>query len=274
LSTCRALFAPARGGLFTTPVNQDGFLTTVEQLADIGREPAIRATQATLQTLGERIAGGEARDLAEQLPPELAPWIASTGKPQRIDVDGFLRRVAKREGVDVETAERHARAVFEALRREVTPDEFEDMVAELPKDYAPLLPRGTHIEVLGADAFLRHVADRAAIDEQAAERATDAVLETLAERIAGGEVDDLITRLSVRLHPPLERGRERSGGKATRMSLDEFVRRVAEREGVDPEQAREHARAVLVTLREAVGDEEFRDVTVQLPDEYLTALTR
>jgi uncharacterized protein (DUF2267 family) len=257
-----------------TSVDEDDFLTTVEQLAGIGRDRAERAAQATLETLGERIAGGEARDLAEQLPPEVAPWIASTGNPQPFDVDGFVRRVAKREGVDVETAERHARAVLEALRREVTSDEFEDMVAELPKDYAPLLPRGTHIDVIGADAFLRHVADRAGIDEDRAKRATTAVLETLAERIAGGEVDDLIARLSARLHPPLKRGRERSGGKATRMSLDEFLRRVAEREGVDPDQAREHARAVLVTLREAVGDEEFRDVTVQLPDEYLTALTR
>jgi uncharacterized protein (DUF2267 family) len=255
-------------------VNGDGFLTTVEQLAGIGRDRAMQATQATLETLGERIAGGEARDLAEQLPPELAPWIASTGNPQKFDAGSFVRRVAKREEVDVDTAEQHARAVFEALRREVTPDEFEDMVAELPKDYAPLLPRGTHVEVVGADAFLRHVADRAAIDEDRAKRATDAVLETLAERIAGGEVEDLVMRLPVRLRPPLERGRERSGGKAQRMSLDEFVRRIAEREGVDAEQAREHARAVLVTLREAVGEKEFRDITVQLPDEYLTTLTR
>ncbi|HEY0318075.1 MAG TPA: DUF2267 domain-containing protein [Solirubrobacterales bacterium] len=255
-------------------MNEDGFLTTVEQLAGVGRDTATRAAQATLSVLGERIAGGEARDLAAQLPPEPASWIASTGNPQRFDADGFVRRVAKREGVDVETAERHARAVLEALRREVTPDEFEDMVAELPKDYAPLLPRGPYIEVVGADVFLRHVADRAGIDEDAARRATDAVLETLAERIAGGEVDDLILRLPVRLRPPLKRGRERSGGKAQRMSLDEFLRRVAEREEVDAEQAREHARAVLVTLREAVGEKEFRDVTVQLPDEYLAALTR
>jgi uncharacterized protein (DUF2267 family) len=262
------------GNDFTTPADEDGFLTTVEQVAGIGRDRATRATQATLETLGERIAEGEARDLAEQLPPQLAPWIAVTGNPRRIDVDGFLRRVAKREGVDVGTAERHARAVFEALRRTVSPDEFDDMVAELPKDYAQLLPRGSHIEVLGADAFLRHVADRAALDEDGAERATDAVLETLAERIAGGEVDDLIERLPVRLHAPLKRGKERSGGRARRMSLEQFVDRVAGLEGVDAEVAGEHVRAVLATLREAVGDEEWRDITVQLPDEYLAALRR
>jgi uncharacterized protein (DUF2267 family) len=254
--------------------NEDDFLTTVEQLADVGRERATRATQATLATLGERIAAGEARDIAEQLPPEPAAWIAATGNPEPFDVDEFLRRVAEREGVDVETAERHARAVFEALRRTITAAEFEDMQAELPRDFAPLLPRGPHIEVLAADSFLRRVADRAGLPEEAAERATDAVLETLAERIAGGEVDDLIARLPLRLHPPLKRGRERSGGKARRMSLDQFLAGVAEREGVGPEDAREHARAVLATLREAVGEEEFRDVTVQLPHDYEAALTR
>jgi uncharacterized protein (DUF2267 family) len=261
-------------GSLTAPIDEGGFLTIVEQLAGIGRERAAQATRAVLETLGERIAAGEARDLAERLPPGLAPWIATTGRPEPFDVDEFLRRVAEREAVDAETAERHARAVFEALARAVTQKEFADTVAELPKDYAPLLPRGPHVEVVPADAFLRSVADRAGLDEGAAEGTTRAVLETLAERIAGGEVDDLIARLPPDFHPPLKQGRERSGGQATRMSLDRFVERVAEREGVDAPHAREHARAVLVTLREAVGEQEFLDITVQLPDEYVTALTR
>jgi uncharacterized protein (DUF2267 family) len=52
------------------------------------------------------------------------------------------------------------------------------------------------------------------------------------------------------------------------MSLDDFVRRIAEREGVTPAEAREHARAVFATLREAVGEDEFRDVSAQVPLEY------
>jgi uncharacterized protein (DUF2267 family) len=51
------------------------------------------------------------------------------------------------------------------------------------------------------------------------------------------------------------------------MSPERFLDRVAEREGVSPEAAGDHARAVLTTLREAVG-EEFYDVRVQLPPEY------
>jgi uncharacterized protein (DUF2267 family) len=48
----------------------------------------------------------------------------------------------------------------------------------------------------------------------------------------------------------------------------EFLVAVAEREGVTPDQAREHARAVFAALREAVGPKEFSDMAAQLPDEY------
>jgi uncharacterized protein (DUF2267 family) len=58
------------------------------------------------------------------------------------------------------------------------------------------------------------------------------------------------------------------------MSLDRFLDRVAEREGVTPEQASTDARAVFITLREAVGDEEFFDITVQLPPEYAVLWVR
>jgi uncharacterized protein (DUF2267 family) len=255
-------------------MDYERFLTIVEQAAGIDRERAELAARATLQTLAERIAAGEARDLAEQLPPELAPWVGTTSAAERFDVGEFLRRVAEREGVDVAIAERHAGAVLGALGQAVGPRELDDVAAELPRDFARLLPRGPYIEILPADEFLQRVAARAGLDAGGARRATDAVLQTLAERIAGGEVDDLIAHLPVALHPPLERGRERTGGKATRMSLEDFVRRVAELEGVSFAHARDHARAVLVTLREAVGDEEFLDVTVQLPREYesVTAL--
>jgi uncharacterized protein (DUF2267 family) len=56
------------------------------------------------------------------------------------------------------------------------------------------------------------------------------------------------------------------------MSAERFMQRIAEREGVTPAVAARHARAVLTTLREAVGDDEFFDVTVQLPPDLAAAL--
>jgi uncharacterized protein (DUF2267 family) len=246
------------------------FLTTVAQKARISRDAAERATRATLTTLAERISSGQARDLAAQLPPELAPWLATDSGPEPFDVDEFVGRVADREGTDLATATRHAQAVFSALGRTVRAEEIEDMAAELPKNFAPLIAEAQNrfVEVMPAAEFLRRVADRAAVDEEAARRAADAVLETLGERIAGGEVEDLIQQLPVELHEPLRRGDALSNGAARKMSLEEFVRRIAEREGVTPDQAHEHARAVFATLREAVHEHEFLDVVAQLPRDY------
>src|SRR6266536_2206172 len=104
-----------------------------------------------------------------------------------------------------------------------------------------------------------------------AQRATEAVLETLAERIAPGDVEDLIARLPIPMHAALKRGMAQADDVSRRMPADEFVARVARRAGIDVEQARGYAHAVLSTLRELVP-EEFFDVTVQLPDEYWVRL--
>jgi uncharacterized protein (DUF2267 family) len=255
-------------------ITQEQFVTTVARTARIGLERAQRAVEATLQTLAERIDAGEARDLAGELPDEVAPWLATSTPAERFDIGEFLRRVGEREGTDIETAERHAAAVFVALQRAVSPREFADLAAELPKDFTPLLPAGADIEVISAESFIQRVADRAATDPDEARRAIDAVLQTLALRIAGGEVDDLRARLPVQFHPALERGKELSGGKATRMRLDDFVRRVAEEEGISLDRALEHVSAVLRTVRDAVGEEEFLDVTSQLPAEYEALVRR
>jgi uncharacterized protein (DUF2267 family) len=255
-------------------VTQEQFVTTVAQAARIGLDRAERATQATLQTLAERIDAGVARELAEELPDDVAPWLATTTSAERLDIDEFLRRVADREDVDIETAQRHAAAVFVALQRAVSRQEFAALSAQLPKDFAPLLPVGPDIDVISAGSFIQRVADRAATDADEARRAIDAVLETLAMRIAGGEVDDLRARLPVEFHPALKRGKELSGGKATRMRLDDFVRRVAGEEGIPLDRALEHVSAVLRTVREAVGEQEFLDVTSQLPAEYEALVRR
>jgi uncharacterized protein (DUF2267 family) len=253
-------------------MDRDHFVGLVAMTAGISREDAERAVEATLQTLAERITGGEARQLAERLAPELAPWLNTTEPAEPFDVDEFVRRVAEREGSDAVTAERHARAVMAVLMQAVGPKEFDDVVAQLPRDFAPLLARGEDLDLMSAEEFWQRVAARAGLDPERARRATAAVLETLAERIAVGEVDDLIARLDLPLHEPLKVGRAHGGGVARRMPFERFVQRIAEREGVTPSRALADARAVMTTLREAIGDDEFFDVTVQLPGDYVAAL--
>jgi uncharacterized protein (DUF2267 family) len=52
------------------------------------------------------------------------------------------------------------------------------------------------------------------------------------------------------------------------MSLEEFLTRVATREGVDHEEAKRHARAVFAALRQFVPGKEIHDVESELPAEY------
>jgi uncharacterized protein (DUF2267 family) len=51
-------------------------------------------------------------------------------------------------------------------------------------------------------------------------------------------------------------------------SLDEFFQRVSIREDVPLATAREHARAVMSVLRDALSKGEFEDIRAQLPIEY------
>jgi uncharacterized protein (DUF2267 family) len=257
------------------------FITTIEQRTGVGWDRAEHAARAALETLGERISGGQARDLARDLPSDVRRWLldSAAGDAEAFDATEFVRRVAEREGVDTDTAEQHARAVFVAVARLVPGREFEQMVAELPRDYRSLIgdalgrqrdPAGP--EVVPEHEFLDRVGGRAGLDAAAAERAAEAVLETLGERIAGGEADDIASVLPGALRGALERGRASTRGKARKMSLDEFVGRIADREGVAWEDALEHARAVFTTLREALPDKEWSDLLDELPRGYQEAL--
>ncbi|MBC6458940.1 DUF2267 domain-containing protein [Actinomadura sp. HBU206391] len=250
---------------FITIVAHEAVLDDIEQ--------AERAAQATLETLARRLSPGQARDLLAELPAELKPWIHPRGERQIFDADEFLRRVSGRLGVDMATAERLSRAVFYALGRAVSTKEIADLAADLPGDFEPLIAeaQGRFAEILPAEEFVNRVATRAGLDTRGAQRATEATLETLAERVAGGDVDDLIGQLPVQLHGALKRGRSESPD-ARRMSLDRFLARIAQREGVSPDKARAHARAVLATLREAVADKEFFDLDAQLPAEFRTLI--
>jgi uncharacterized protein (DUF2267 family) len=227
-----------------------------------------------LETLAERITGGEARDIAVFLPKELRGILESALEPaEGFGLEEFLRRVADREGVDERTAAEHARAVFTALGLAVAPGELRDMAAQLPREFEPLLQAaGLGRERAMQDPDLvETVARLAHLDRDEARRATEAVLEALAVRISNGEVEDLKQELPVDLHPALDRGLSESTA-AVPISMDEFLRRLAEREGVSREEVEQHARAVFAALREVVSSKEFSDVVSQLPHEYAPLL--
>ena len=119
-------------------MKHDEFIGQVQHRARLrSRGDAERATWATLQTLGERLAGGEAKDFASQLPPVLAKYALSgqAGAGEHFSVDEFFRRVSDREGVDLPKAVFHACVVISVLQEALSQGEIDDIRAQLPPEY-------------------------------------------------------------------------------------------------------------------------------------------
>lgn len=105
-------------------------------------EHARTATEATLRTLGSRLAGGETRDLAAQLPGSLGDYLPETGEGSSFPVMEFYERVSEADGCPTERARQHARAVMAAVKASVTENEFDHLAAQLPSEYDDLLGTG------------------------------------------------------------------------------------------------------------------------------------
>lgn len=120
------------------------FIRNVQEQAGCKEQgQALRAIQATLQTLGERLFQGEAEQLAAQLPRELQPYLQQPENRSKMQLDEFLQRVGAREGTDLQIAEQHARAVISVLCRAVSRGEIEDVLSQLPASYLKLFGEET-----------------------------------------------------------------------------------------------------------------------------------
>ena len=114
------------------------------------------------------------------------------------------------------------------------------------------------------DEFLTEVRNLAELgDNEEAEKAARATLETLRERLAGNEPSNLAAQLP----PEIASYVEGTGGQ-DRFGVDEFYSRVAQREGVSQDEAARHARAVATALQTAVTGGELDDVRSQLGNDY------
>jgi uncharacterized protein (DUF2267 family) len=112
------------------------FIAHVAQNAELSEEDAATLTRATLATLAERISGGEAQDLAAQLPAALQTALISAHEnAEAFSFKEFVDRTAERAGTDTDVAEVAIAAVLATLRDAVTPGEFDDVLSQLPADF-------------------------------------------------------------------------------------------------------------------------------------------
>ena len=117
------------------------FIAQVQRRANLDtRDEAELAIGAVFVTLAERLAGGEAKDLASQLPPELAIYLQQpfAGAGESFSLDEFFTHVGEREGIDSADAAFHARVVLGLVSEVVTMGEIENVRAQLPADLRQL----------------------------------------------------------------------------------------------------------------------------------------
>jgi uncharacterized protein (DUF2267 family) len=114
------------------------------------------------------------------------------------------------------------------------------------------------------DQFIAEVRNLAELaNNEEAEKATRATLETLKERLAGNEPSNLAAQL-----PPEIASYVEGSGSGEPFSVEEFYDRVAQKEGVSRDEAVRHARAVVTVVQTAVTGGEVDDVRSQLGDDY------
>lgn len=120
-------------------MQQNEIVDRIESRGDFESESAaLDAAQATLRTLGERISAGQAEDIAEQLPDELAgPVLTAGGEAEAFSPSTFVGRVSHREDADGET-ESHVRAVLRTVGDALEKDQWDAVTGQLPPEYRPL----------------------------------------------------------------------------------------------------------------------------------------
>jgi uncharacterized protein (DUF2267 family) len=103
------------------------------ELANTGE--ALRATRATLLTLGQRLPEGNAADLAASLPMEIKWYMTGAVHEhgQRFDWSEFVDRVSEIEQTDRSEAAYHSRVVVDLVRTVVPESDFQQLRDALPE---------------------------------------------------------------------------------------------------------------------------------------------
>lgn len=99
-------------------MNDDELISAIQENSDLDdRDEVERAAYATLTVLGLRLAGG-------------------------FSLDDFYDRVGRLEGTGHDEARRHARAVMAGVKAAIDRYEWDNILDQLPADYADLMVAG------------------------------------------------------------------------------------------------------------------------------------
>jgi uncharacterized protein (DUF2267 family) len=115
------------------------FIKRVQKLAGLeSQEEAMKATEASLETLGERLTKAEREKLAAQLPKELKEYLLKRPHPDRFVLEAFYERVSARADIRYHNAVKQAQAVMAVMMEAISPGELDDILSQLSHDYSEL----------------------------------------------------------------------------------------------------------------------------------------
>ncbi len=118
------------------------FIRKVQEYTGLPDESsAAGATQAVLETLGERLPRKHRDHLAAQLSGELKDYVLKRPPAKPYILEEFYNRVGGRMGVKYHNAVHASMAVSRVLKEAVAPGELNDMLAELPAEYREIFGR-------------------------------------------------------------------------------------------------------------------------------------
>ena len=95
----------------------------------------MRASRATLMTLGQRVPEGNAEDLAASLPMEIKWYLTGAVHEhgQRFDWSEFVTRVAEIEHADRSDAAYHAQVIVDLVSTLMPPSDLQQLRDQLPE---------------------------------------------------------------------------------------------------------------------------------------------
>jgi uncharacterized protein (DUF2267 family) len=122
------------------------FLKNLQSIGSMNAEFAEQAAVSVLCVLEQRLTRDEAAHMEAQLPVKLTKLLSRCDRhleasPVKLDREEFLQMIASDLGMQVSEVEPVIRAVFAAVREQISEGEVEDVIGQLPAQFRDLWQR-------------------------------------------------------------------------------------------------------------------------------------
>ncbi|WP_433610368.1 DUF2267 domain-containing protein [Dactylosporangium sp. CA-139114] len=121
-------------------MDERALAAVVADQAVLAKEEAADLIRATLEEVGKQLSGGELRELAIDLPQDLAANLPPRhgGGAHPVPLADFVRELSRRTGLKKDEVTRGVRAVLSTLSQEIDGAHLRHALSQLPAEYREL----------------------------------------------------------------------------------------------------------------------------------------